>query len=139
MRLDQVQPLDSDSASRPDLSIFNHPLAFSEDSEPLQSMVVIEFKKLDRTAYQDEDPVTQVYRMVREIRESKKKDRHGRYIRTANLNIPAYCYVICDLTPPVEIRIQNMGARRTPDNLGYYGVQRKPQRLLRSYFLHQIA
>ncbi len=101
--------------------IFNHPLAFSEDSEPLQSMVVIEFKKPDRTAYQDEDPVTQVYRMVREIRESKKKDRHGRYIRTANLNIPAYCYVICDLTPPVEIRIQNMGARRTPDNLGYYG------------------
>ena len=29
--------------------------------------------------------------------------------------------MICDLTPPVEIRIQNMGARRTPDNLGYYG------------------
>lgn len=121
VRLDQVPPLDSDSASRPDLLIFNHPLAFSEDAEPLQSMVVIEFKKPDRTAYQDEDPVTQVYRMVREIRESKKKDRQGRYIRPANQNIPAYCYVICDLTPPVEIRIQNMGARRTPDNLGYYG------------------
>lgn len=121
VRLDQVPPLESDSASRPDLLIFNHPLAFSEDAEPLQSMVVIEFKKPDRTAYQDEDPVTQVYRMVREIRESKKKDRQGRYIRPANQNIPAYCYVICDLTPPVEIRIQNMGARRTPDNLGYYG------------------
>ncbi|WP_054312367.1 ATP-binding protein [Mesorhizobium sp. 1M-11] len=121
VRLDQVQPLESDSASRPDLLIFNHPLAFSEDAEPLQSMVVIEFKKPDRTAYQDEDPVTQVYRMIREIRESKKKDRQGRYIRPANQNIPAYCYVICDLTPPVEIRIQNMGARRTPDNLGYYG------------------
>jgi len=121
VRLDQVQPLESYSASRPDLLIFNHPLAFSEDAEPLQSMVVIEFKKPDRTAYQDEDPVTQVYRMVREIRESKKKDRQGRYIRPANQNIPAYCYVICDLTPPVEIRIQNMGARRTPDNLGYYG------------------
>ncbi|KKB07168.1 hypothetical protein VE25_19225 [Devosia geojensis] len=121
VRLDQVQPLETDSLSRPDLLIFNHPLAFSEDAEPLQSMVVIEFKKPDRTAYQDEDPVTQVYRMVREIRESKKKDRQGRYIRPANQNIPAYCYVICDLTPPVEIRIQNMGARRTPDNLGYYG------------------
>lgn len=121
VRLDQARPLESDSESRPDLLIFNHPLAFSEDAEPLQSMVVIEFKKPDRTAYQDEDPVTQVYRMVREIRESKKKDRHGRYIRPANQNIPAYCYVICDLTPPMEIRIQNMGARRTPDNLGYYG------------------
>lgn len=120
-RLDQVQVIDSDSASRPDLLIFNHPLAFSEDGEPLQSMVVIEFKKPDRSTYQDEDPVSQVYRMVREIREGKKKDRQGRYIRPANQNVPAYCYVICDLTPSVEIRIQNMGARRTPDNLGYYG------------------
>ena len=59
--------------------------------------------------------------MVREIREGKKKDKDGRYIRPANRNIPAYCYIICDLTPAVEIKIQNMGARRTPDNLGYYG------------------
>lgn len=121
VRLDQVQVIDSDSASRPDLLIFNHPLAFSEDGEPLQSMVVIEFKKPDRNSYQDEDPVSQVYRMVREIRDGRKKDRQGRFIRPANQNVPAYCYVICDLTPPVEIRIQNMGARRTPDNLGYYG------------------
>jgi hypothetical protein len=121
IRLDQLAALENDSASRPDLLIFNHPMAFSEDAEPLQSLVVIEFKKPDRTAYQDEDPVTQVYRMVREIREGKKKDRQGRYIRPANQSIPAYCYIVCDLTPPVEVRIQNMGARRTPDNLGYYG------------------
>ena len=120
VRLDQLPILEIDSESRPDLLIFNHPLAFSEDDEPLQSMVVIEFKKPDRTAF-DEDPVSQVYRMVREIREGKKKDRHGRFIRPANQNIPAYCYIVCDLTPSVELRIQNMGARRTPDNLGYYG------------------
>jgi hypothetical protein len=51
----------------------------------------------------------------------RMKDKDGRYIRPANANIPAYCYIICDLTPLVEIRIQNMGARRSPDNLGYYG------------------
>ncbi|MER8948075.1 hypothetical protein [Mesorhizobium sp. M0809] len=84
-------------------------------------MVVIEFKKPDRNNYQDEDPISQVYRMVREIREGKKKDRKGTFIRPANDSVPAYCYIICDLTPPVEVRIQNMGARRTPDNLGYYG------------------
>jgi len=121
VRLDQLPPLENDSASRPDLLIFNHPLAFSEDGEPLQSMVVIEFKKPDRNNYQDEDPISQVYRMVREIREGKKKDRKGTFIRPANDSVPAYCYIICDLTPPVEVRIQNMGARRTPDNLGYYG------------------
>lgn len=113
--------LENESASRPDLLIFNHPLVFSDDGEPLQSKVVIEFKKPDRTTYHDEDPVTQVYRMVREIRDGKKKDWQGRYIRPANQSIPAYCYIICDLTPPAAIRIQNMGARRTPDNLGYYG------------------
>jgi len=75
IRLDQVQVIDSNSASRPDFLIFNHSLAFSEDGGPLQSMVMIEFKKPDRSAYQDEDPVSQVYRMVREIREGKKKDR----------------------------------------------------------------
>jgi hypothetical protein len=42
-------------------------------------------------------------------------------VRARLRGIPAYCYIICDLTPPVELRIQNMGARRTPDNLGYYG------------------
>jgi hypothetical protein len=51
----------------------------------------------------------------------RKKDKDGRYIRPASLSIPAYCYIICDLTPPLETRVQDMGARRTPDNLGYYG------------------
>jgi hypothetical protein len=121
MPLSTLDTVQSDSESRPDLLIFNRPLAFADNEEPLQSIVVIEFKKPDRTNYRDEDPITQVYRMVREIRESKMKSKDGRYIRPANNDIPAYCYIICDLTPPVETRFQNMGARRTPDNLGYYG------------------
>lgn len=118
--LSTISPIEVESDSRPDLLIFNRPLAFSDESVPLQSIVVVEFKKPDRNSY-DEDPVTQVYRMVREIREGKSKDKSGRLIRPANDSIPAYCYIVCDLTPPVERRIQNMGARRTPDNLGYYG------------------
>jgi hypothetical protein len=119
--LNALGAIESDSESRPDILIFNRPLAFSDEAEPLQSVVVIEFKKPDRTNYRDEDPITQAYRMIRDIRDSNMKDKDGRYIRPANRNIPAYCYIICDLTPPVETRIQNMGARRTPDNLGYYG------------------
>lgn len=119
--LDSVQPLDNSSDSRPDLLIFNHPMAFSEDATPLQSVVVIEFKRPNRDAYRDEDPVTQVYRMVREIQQSRRRDKQGRIIRSANEKIPAYCYIICDITENLEIKIQNMGARRTPDNLGYYG------------------
>ncbi len=119
--LEKVSVLDNDSSSRPDILIFDRPLSFAEDSQPLSSVIVIEFKKPDLTRLRDEDPISQAYRMIREIREGKMKDKDGRYIRPANESIPAYCYVICDLTPPIETRIQNMGARRTPDNLGYYG------------------
>lgn len=119
--LDKSAILQNDSQSRPDILIFDRPLPFGEDSQPLASVIVIEFKKPDLSRVRDEDPISQAYRMIREIRDGKMKDKSGRYIRPANENIPAYCYIICDLTPPVEIRIQNMGARRTPDNLGYYG------------------
>lgn len=111
----------TESESRPDILIFNRALAFSEDGQPLTSMVIIEFKRPDRDNYRDEDPVTQVYRLVREIREGHKKDFQGREVRPLTKDIPAYCYIICDLTKPLEIRLQNMGATPTPDNLGYYG------------------
>jgi hypothetical protein len=119
--LNTVPVLASESESRPDILIFDRPLAFSDDGQPLTSIVVIEFKKPDRTDYRDEDPVTQVYRMVREIRAGHKEDHKGREIRPLTDNIPAYCYIICDLTKPLETRLQNMAAFRTPDNLGYYG------------------
>jgi hypothetical protein len=118
--LNRVPVIESESASRPDILIFNHRLAFSEDSHPLTSIVVIEFKKPDRANY-EEDPVSQAYRMIREVHAGKLKDRAGRPIRAAGPMIPAYCYIVCDLTPSLEVRVQDMGGRRTPDNLGYYG------------------
>jgi hypothetical protein len=119
--LNALATVDSDSESRPDILIFNRALAFSEDSQPLTSLVVIEFKQPMRKAYTDEDPVTQVYRMVRDIRSGQFKDSKGQLIRTLTENVPAYCYIICDLTVVLETRLQDMSALRTPDNLGYYG------------------
>src|SRR5690606_35283739 len=68
-----------------------------------------------------EDPVSQAYRMIRDVRDGKLKDKAGRLVRAASRDIPAYCYIVCDLTSSLETRIQDMGGRRTPDNLGYYG------------------
>lgn len=112
--------IENDSGNRPDILIFNRPLAFSEDNHPLTSIVVIEFKKPDRASY-SEDPVSQAYRMIRDLHAGKLKDRAGRAVRAASQTIPAYCYIVCDLTPALETRVQDMGGRRTPDNLGYYG------------------
>ena len=119
--LKSLEPIDNPSESRPDILIFDRPLAFGEDGQPLTSIVAVEFKRPDRGEYRDEDPISQVYRMIREIRDGKMKDSNGRWIRTASSQVPSYAYIICDLTPILETKVQNMGAIRTPDNQGYYG------------------
>jgi hypothetical protein len=119
--LSTAAPITLSSASRPDILIFNRTLAFSEGEQPLTSLVVIEFKRPMRQGYPDEDPVFQVYRMVREIRSGQSQDNKGQLIRPLTQNVPAYCYIVCDLTASLETRLQDMSALRTPDNLGYYG------------------
>lgn len=118
--LSSCSRIESDSQVRPDILIFDRPFLFGDTEQPLSSIFLIEFKRPLRDDY-DEDPVSQVYRQIREIREGRFKDAKGRLVRPANAQIPAYCYVIADLTQALEIRLQNMGAFRTPDNLGYYG------------------
>lgn len=118
--LNKTGVLETDSESRPDILIFNRPLLFTDSVDPITTMVVIEFKRADRTDYREEHPVDQVFRMVREVRSGVKKDLNGRPIRPQANDIPAYCYIICDLTSELETDLQNRGAHRTPDNLGYY-------------------
>ena len=126
MPLDQLSVLENESTSRPDLivmdgKLFDRALTFAEDDDALNSLVIVEFKKPDRSAYGKEDPVDQVYRLIREIKEGHFKDKNGREIKVQSDRIPAYAYVICDTTKEVEIIAENKGLLRTPDNLGYYG------------------
>jgi len=120
MRLDSTPVLGNDSQARPDLMIFDRALTFTEDDAPLSSLVIVEFKKPDRADYK-EDPVDQVYRLIRDIKGGHFKDRRGREIKVQSAQIPAYAYVICDTTQPIEIIAENKGMFRTPDNLGFYG------------------
>lgn len=126
MPLDQLNILGNESESRPDLvvldgKLFDRALTFAEDDAALNSLVIVEFKKPDRSAYGKEDPVDQVYRLIREIKEGHFKDKNGREIKVQSSRIPAYAYVICDTTKEVEIIAENKGMLHTPDNLGYYG------------------
>jgi hypothetical protein len=120
LRLNGLRVIDSDSASRPDLLIFENALTFAEEEGALHSLVIVEFKKPDRSSYEKEDPVDQVYRLIREIKAGHFKDRNGREIKVQGQNIPAYGYVICDITKQVEEIAQNKAMFPTPDNLGYY-------------------
>lgn len=121
MPLDAASVLSNTSESRPDLMILERALTFAEDETALNSLVIVEFKKPSRSDYRKEDPVDQVYRLIREIRGGHFKDKNGREIKVQSDRLPAYAYVICDTTKEVEIIAQNKGLLPTPDQLGYYG------------------
>jgi hypothetical protein len=120
MPLDTASVLVNKSESMPDLMIFDRALTFTEDDAALNSLVIIEFKRPDRGAY-EEDPIDQVFRLIREIKSGHFKDRNGREIKVQSERTPAYAYVICDTTKEIEIIAQNKGLLPTPDSLGFYG------------------
>jgi hypothetical protein len=120
MPLKAADVLSNSSDSRPDIMIFERALSFGEDEGVLNSLVIVEFKKPDRSEYKKEDPVDQVYRLIREIKGGHFKDKAGREIKVQSDRIPAYAYVICDTTKEIEIIAQNKGMLPTPDNLGFY-------------------
>jgi hypothetical protein len=121
MPLDTASVLVNKSNSRPDIMIFDRALTFAEDDAALSSLVIVEFKKPDRSSYGKEDPIDQVYRLIREIKGGHFKDKNGREIKVQSERIPAYAYVICDTTKEIEIIAQNKNLAPTPDNLGYFG------------------
>lgn len=125
MRLESVEVLANDSESRPDILIFDRALSFAEDDSVLNSLVIVEFKKPARSDYRKEDPVDQVYRLIREIKSGHFKDKNGREIKVQSDRIPAYAYVICDTTAEVDIIAENKGLLPTPDNLGYFGYNQR--------------
>jgi hypothetical protein len=60
--------------------------------------------------------------MIEKVRASKFKNERGRPISVATKDIPAFCYVICDITDTlIDVMVDMEGAQRMPDNQGYYG------------------
>ena len=120
-----IQELDCESLTRPDLLIFDRDFAMTEGKQPLTSLTVIEFKRPMRDDYTDDDnPLKQVVKTVREIRAGSKLDANGRPISVASPEIPTNCYIVCDITPKLKEQLQDWDATPTPDGQGYYGYHR---------------
>jgi hypothetical protein len=113
--------------------IFERALTFAEDDSALNSLVIVEFKKPDRSDYRKEDPVDQVYRLIREIKGGHFKDKASREIKVQSERIPAYAYVICDTTKEVEIIAQNKGLLPTPINSATMATTRAFRPMSRSF------
>jgi hypothetical protein len=86
----------------------------------------VEFKKPERNDYYKigDNPLQQSFEMVEEIRASSFKDHKGKSIAAANDKIPAFCYVICDITETLKKSLAFADAIATPDGQGYYGYSK---------------
>ncbi len=106
------------------LNVFDNPILVSEgDKLPLASIVVIEIKRPmrdDSSSGEEKDPIEQALGYVNNVREGKIKTHSGRQIPNSS-NIPAFCYIICDITPSIKKRCQLFGFTPTQDYLGYFG------------------
>jgi hypothetical protein len=115
----------SDSKKRPDLFIFDRKIAFAEgagEGAPISSITVVEFKRPQRDDYTEADnPLKQVLEQIQTIRSGQFKTEHGRPIPVANEKIPAFAYVICDITPRMRQTLVDRDAKGTPDGLSFYG------------------
>lgn len=109
-KLNFTELISSDKASdkkgknRPDLLIFNNRMVYRSGNEKSNPVTIFEFKQPQRDDFTDqsneEDPVDQILRYAREIKEGKYKTPEGRDIYIDE-NTPFYGYVVCDFTKKV--------------------------------------
>jgi hypothetical protein len=124
-QLRSLENPESDSQKRPDLFIYDQKLVYGEGDHPINSITILEFKRPERDDYsQDDNPVIQSLELVDSIRSGEFKDSKGRRISVANEKIPAFCYVISDITPTLKRVLKTIDATPTPDNQGYYGFHK---------------
>lgn len=108
-RIDQLDPIQSESGREPDIIVFHHAFAAAEDPECPQTITIIEFKRPGRDDYSfDENPYLQIKRYVELILDSKVKDRTGR-IFAVPPETRFYGYIVADLTPKLTGLLRRNG------------------------------
>lgn len=115
------------STKEPDLlslRVFDNPLLVNDQTSfPLTSITVVEFKRPmrnDMREGEEKDPIDQALGYVERIREGQAKTKSGLLI-PRNHDIPAYCYVVCDLTSTMIKRCKNFSLTMTADGMGFFG------------------
>lgn len=116
---------DGDSTNRPDILLFSGRTAFHRPGTD-QPVVIVEFKKPARDDYNDEEnPFTQIYGYIEELREGSVVDKNGSVIQEVGKETPFFCYIIADLTPKLRnwLRMAQINVP-LPGGGGYYGYNR---------------
>ncbi|GLQ47827.1 hypothetical protein GCM10007862_28780 [Dyella lipolytica] len=117
-------PLNKGRSERPDIIVYDQPVAYRGDNEASNPVTIFEFKKPQRDDFVNpsskEDPVQQIIRYVNNIKDGKYKTPEGRNILVAE-NTPFYGYVVCDLTEKVKKWLaREKDFKVMPDGLGWF-------------------
>lgn len=123
-QLKSISQIESDEEKRPDIYSmceYDCPLLINEGSNlPLSSINIVEFKRPMRND-KDDNPIDQVYDYVQKIREGNAKiHKTGRPIPRST-EIPAFCYIICDITEHIQKAANRAALQITSDKMGYFG------------------
>ncbi len=122
-RLADMELLQTDDKTRPDIVIWNNPSALTDDpgAAPQQSLTIVEFKRPMRSGSYPpgEAPPDQVIEYVQKIQDNHALDRKGRPLRVSPSS-PFYVYILCDLVPALVDRLKNMAFIETPDGNGFF-------------------
>jgi hypothetical protein len=106
----------SDSTKEPDIlatRIVGTPVLAAEgENLPLPSIVVVEIKRPMRNdASEDKDPIQQCLDYVKRVRSGGIRTAAGRPVPPSP-DLPAFCYVLADLTPTMVSRCEYASLRR---------------------------
>lgn len=121
IKFKNMKPIESNSLNKPDILIFDTPFAFTDESrQPYGNITIIEFKRPGRDDYADgNNPIDQVIRYMEDIVNGKIKTKDGGIIDGCD-KIRFYCYILCDLTPNLQLFAKVHDFHPTPDNMGYF-------------------
>lgn len=110
---------DISSRDRPDVILFNNPIAFCDDKNEPRTATIIEFKRPMRDDYDDKDnPVKQTLGYAKKLRDKDNVNTRGRSLYLAK-GVPIYCYIICDLTKSIREYCADNSYTPTSDNNGF--------------------
>jgi hypothetical protein len=121
-----LQPLANGSKKEPDIIVFDKACAFAAGIDPpFQAIVIVEFKRAMRDDYTGEkNPFTQVLEYIKDIRDGKARTPDGRDVPVP-VDVPFYCYIVCDLNQKLEEQAYYCELTKTPDGMGFFGYKRQ--------------
>ncbi len=112
----------SNSLSRPDLILFQGSNLMHREGTD-QPVVIVEFKRPARKDYtNDENPISQVYNYIRDLKDGKVEDNDGKLITGIEKDTPFFCYLVCDITTNLRSTMEDFKInQKLPGGRGYFG------------------